>query len=75
VHAGEATFGMVAYTTDADLAIDPRVLEKTPPIDSAMRSAGFRVGVQPGIWLGTGDIQVDRLYHKRLEVEVDEAQD
>jgi hypothetical protein len=61
VHAGEATFGMVAYTTDADLAIDPRVLRKTPPIESAMRSAGFRPGVQPGIWLGRDEIQVDLL--------------
>jgi hypothetical protein len=61
VHAGEGTFGMVAYTTDADLAIDPRILERTPPIESAMKSAGFRPGVQPGIWLGTDDIQVDLL--------------
>ena len=61
IHAGEATFGMVPYTTDADLAIDPRLLEKTPPIELAMRSAGFRHGVQPGIWLGTDDIQVDLL--------------
>jgi nucleotidyltransferase-like protein len=61
VHAGEATFGMAPYTTDADLAIDPRLLEKTPPIELAMESAGFRHGVQPGIWLGTDDIQVDLL--------------
>lgn len=61
VHAGEATFGMVPYTTDADLAIDPRLLEKAPPIELAMRSAGFRHGVQPGIWLGADDFQVDLL--------------
>ncbi len=66
VHAGEATFGMVAYTTDADLAIDPRVLEKTPPINSLMRGAGFRPGVQPGIWLGKDDIQVDLLVPEAL---------
>jgi hypothetical protein len=61
VHAGEAMFGMVPYTTDADLALDPRLLEKIPPIELAMRSAGFRLGVQPGIWLGADDIQVDLL--------------
>jgi hypothetical protein len=44
VHAGEATFGMVTYTTDADLAIDPRTLQQTPPIGSVMRKAGFRPG-------------------------------
>lgn len=61
LHAGEATFGMAPYTTDADLAIDPRVLQKTPPIESAMIRAGFRHGVQPGIWLSKDDIQVDLL--------------
>ncbi len=66
VHAGEATFGMVAYTTDADLALDPRVLEETPPIESVMRNAGFRPGVQPGIWLGSDDIQVDLLVPEAL---------
>ncbi len=52
---------MVPYTTDADIAIDPRSLEKTPPIEQAMRRAGFRHGVQPGIWLAANDIQVDLL--------------
>lgn len=55
-HAGEATFGMVPYTTDADLAVDPRLLETAPPIELAMTSAGFRHGVQPGVWLGTDDL-------------------
>jgi hypothetical protein len=66
VHAGDVTFGMAAYTTDADLALDPRVLEKAPPIESAMRAAGFRPGVQPGIWLGTDEIQVDLLVPEAL---------
>jgi hypothetical protein len=61
LHAGEATFGIVPYTTDADLAIDPRSLKRTPPIEEAMRRAGFRHGENPGIWLGTDDIEVDLL--------------
>jgi hypothetical protein len=61
VHAGEATFGMVPYTTDADIAIDPRSLERKPPIEEAMKNGGFRHGDQPGIWLGTDNIQVDLL--------------
>jgi len=61
VHAGEATFGMTPYTTDADIAIDPRSLGETPPIEAAMSRAGFRQGEHPGIWLGTGNIQVDLL--------------
>ena len=42
IHAGEATFGMAPYTTDADIAIDPRSLNKKPPIEQAMKNAGFR---------------------------------
>ena len=61
IHAGEATFGMVPYTTDADIAINPRWLNKKPPIEQAMKNAGFRHGEQPGIWLGTDNIQVDLL--------------
>jgi hypothetical protein len=59
IHAGEATFGMAPYTTDADIAINPRSLNKKPPIEQAMKNAGFRHGEQPGVWLGTDNIQVD----------------
>jgi hypothetical protein len=38
------------YTTDADLALDPRMLGPDPRIESAMESAGFHLTPEPGIW-------------------------
>ena len=61
IHAGDATFGMVPYTTDADIALDPRSMAQRPAIEELMMVAGFRNGKQPGIWLGTDNIQVDLL--------------
>ena len=44
------------YTTDADLAVDPTLLEPLPGLEDVMRSAGFRLKneqfghPEPGIW-------------------------
>jgi len=49
---GTADFdaAVAAYTTDADLALDPRVLGVDPQIDTAMQEAGFVLSPQPGTW-------------------------
>jgi len=47
------------YTSDADLAIDPRLLGPDPRLEDAMRTAGFHLLLQPngrtepGIWTAT----------------------
>jgi hypothetical protein len=41
------------YTTDADLALDPRTLGPDPRIEQAMESAGFQLTEEPGIWTTT----------------------
>lgn len=47
------------YTSDADLAIDPRLLGPDPRLEDAMRAAGFHLFLQPngrtepGIWTAT----------------------
>ena len=47
------------YTSDADLAIDPRLLGPDPRLEDAMRTAGFHLLLQPngrtepGIWTTT----------------------
>lgn len=38
------------YTTDADLALDPRVLGSNPALKEATESAGFSLSNEPGIW-------------------------
>jgi hypothetical protein len=38
------------FTTDADLALDPRTLGPEPDIVRAMEAAGFLLTAEPGIW-------------------------
>jgi hypothetical protein len=39
-----------AFTTDADVVIDPDRLGPIPPLGDAMRSAGFVLTSEPGVW-------------------------
>ncbi len=39
-----------AFTTDADLAIDPGQLAATPLLEDALAAAGFNYSGEPGIW-------------------------
>ncbi|MGC4770175.1 hypothetical protein ACLQ25_14550 [Micromonospora sp. DT44] len=52
VRTGSATLdvSVAPYTTDADLALDPRVLGANPALTEAMESAGFWLSSEPGIW-------------------------
>ncbi len=70
LHTGDADFGVAEYTTDADLALDPGLLSKNPPIEQALACAGFHVATNSiGIWktrrktagLREIDVQVDLL--------------
>jgi hypothetical protein len=61
VHTGDAEFAVAAYTYDADLALDPRGLLPDPRIDEAMRTAGFELRGNPGIYTRDDGSQVDLL--------------
>jgi hypothetical protein len=52
VRTGNADFdaAIAPYTTDADIAIDPRLLGSDPQIDEAMKNAGFTLARPPGVW-------------------------
>lgn len=55
LHTGEGDLAIAPFTTDADLAIDPRQLAPEPELERAMLSAGFRLAepdghIEPGIW-------------------------
>lgn len=41
LRVGEADLAVAPYTTDGDLAIDPAVLSEIPPLEQALREAGF----------------------------------
>ncbi len=52
LHTGDADLAVAEYTTDADLALDPDLLEEIPPLEQALQDAGFlpmgKSGV--GVW-------------------------
>lgn len=39
-----------AFTTDADVVVDPDKLRSTPPLGQEMEDAGFTLTPEPGIW-------------------------
>lgn len=61
LHAGEADLAVAPYTTDGDVALDPTLLDDEPPLEDALRGAGFVLTDQPGSWAGKDGIIVDLL--------------
>lgn len=61
LHTGEGDLAVAPYTTDADIAVDPAALIAEPALEETMLAAGFVLGAQPGIWFGTGDVEIDLL--------------
>lgn len=42
LRVGEADLAVASYTTDGDLAIDPRILVEVPPLEHKLTEAGFK---------------------------------
>lgn len=63
VRTGEADLdaSIAPYTTDADLALDPRILGPDPRIEEAMRAAGFHLTAEPGIWTASTRVDGDQV--------------
>jgi hypothetical protein len=61
LRTGEAGLALAPSTSDADLAIDRRVLPDEPRIEQAMRAGGFQSTGQPGSWVDPAGIPVDLL--------------
>lgn len=62
LRTGQADVALAEYTTDADLAIDPRTLGPNPRIEEAMSTAGFMrdpANINPGTWISARGIPVD----------------
>lgn len=68
LHTGAADLGIVEHTTDADLAIDPRLLAEIPPLERALAAAGFRSSASHvGVW----KTRRETLQHVQIDVQVD----
>ncbi|HYN81309.1 MAG TPA: GSU2403 family nucleotidyltransferase fold protein [Gemmatimonadaceae bacterium] len=58
IHAGEADLAVAPFTTDADLAIDPRHLAPQPLLEVALVRADFRAARgQVGIWEASVNVE------------------
>ncbi len=57
----EDSFAVSPFTYDADIALDPDLLESSPVLAEAMKSAGFTLGDQPGLYRRGDRSQVDLL--------------
>jgi hypothetical protein len=60
LHAGEGDLADAPYTTDGDLAIDPRELDDQPALAATLEAAGFQLAVRPGTW-SMSHVQIDLL--------------
>jgi len=58
-HTGATTLNVPVMTTDADLALDTRLLSDDPEIGASLRGAGFVPEGNPGHWVGTGGVALD----------------
>lgn len=66
LRVGEADLAVTPFTTDGDLAIDPAVLAEIPPLEQALRRAGFLPKTEDsvGVWI------TRRQTRQRADVEV-----
>ena len=58
---GEGGLAVAPYTTDGDIAVDPEKLSSAPKLEDTMTAAGFVLSAQPGVWIGTGSVEIDLL--------------
>lgn len=59
-HIGEGDLAVAPYTTDGDLALDPRELDDEPLLTAILQRAGFDLAIPPGSW-NMRDVQIDLL--------------
>jgi hypothetical protein len=62
LRAGAIDIGVAPYTTDGDLALDPKLLRDAPELAAAMRAAAFYPDLkEPGIWLATASVEGEEI--------------
>jgi len=67
LRVGEGDLSTAPYTTDADLAIDPRQLDDKPDLAQTLEAAGFELAISPGTWtLHPTEVQIDFLVPSSL---------
>jgi hypothetical protein len=58
IRTGDAGIAIAPFTTDADLALEPRILADRPELGRLFHEAGFeREESKPGAWVATTSIE------------------
>lgn len=76
--SADLTITVAPYTTDGDLALDPRNLGDDPVLEAAMTGANFELRplddgrIEPGIWIGVANVG-ERSYEIPVDLIVPEA--
>lgn len=65
LRVGPGDMAVAPFTTDADLALNPSILDDEPLLAEALRAAGFDLEVKPGTWSLT-EVHVDLLVSESL---------
>lgn len=60
-HTGAATLAVAELTTDADVAVAPKLLAETPEIAQLLLSKDFELQGDPGKWMTADGVQFDLL--------------
>ncbi len=66
LRTGEGGLAVAPYTIDGDIAVDPEKLSSAPKLEDTMTAAGFVLSAQPGVWIGTGSVEIDLLVPESL---------
>jgi len=56
LHTGHIELAVAEFTIDADITIDPALLQDSPELESAMRAAHFEKGNRVGAWVIQRDV-------------------
>ena len=56
LHTGAIDLGVPEFTLDADITLDPSLLNDVPEIEAAMLNAGFERGRQAGVWTASRSV-------------------
>ena len=62
----DESFAVAPFTYDADIALDPELLEDSPVLIAAMSRAGFQLHNPPGLYKRDSRAQVDLLVPKAV---------
>ena len=56
LHTGAMDLGVPEFTLDADITLDPALLNEVPEIEAAMLGAGFERGRHAGVWTASRNV-------------------